>query len=41
MRGIKIPLQDFAIKIQGELMREGWAYLWDTMVVRKIELLRP
>ena len=23
MRGIKIPLQDFALKMQGELMREG------------------
>ena len=23
MRGIKIPQQDFALKTQGELMREG------------------
>ena len=23
MRGIKIPLQDFALKMQGGLMREG------------------
>ena len=33
MRGIKIPLQDFALKIQGGLMREGGAYLRDTTVV--------
>ena len=32
MRGIKIPLHDFALKMQGGLMREGGAYLRDTMV---------
>ena len=34
MHGIKIPLQDFVLKMQRELMREGGggggAYLWDT-----------
>ena len=41
MRGIKIPQQDFALKMQGELMREGGggggggggAYLRDTTVL--------
>ena len=36
MRGIKIPLQDFALKMQGGLMREGgricgtlrYIYVW-------------
>ena len=28
MHRIKIPLQDFAVKMQGR----GGAYLWDTMV---------
>ena len=33
MRGIKIPLQDFALKIQGGgLCVRGGAYLRDTMV---------
>ena len=33
MRGIKIPQQDFALKRQGGLMREGGgAYLRDTTV---------
>ena len=34
MRGIKIPLQDIALKMQGGLMREGGggAYLRDTTV---------
>ena len=32
MHGIKIPLQDFVLKMQGELMREGGAYLRDTTV---------
>ena len=32
MRGIKIPPQDFALKMQGRLMHEGWAYLRDTTV---------
>ena len=36
MRGIKIPLQDFALKMQGRLMHEayarGGAHLRDTMV---------
>ena len=34
MHGIKIPLQDFALKMQGGLMHEGGggAYLWDPMV---------
>ena len=31
MRGIKIPLHDFALKMQGGLMREGGrGYLRDT-----------
>ena len=34
MRGIKIPPQDFGLKMQGGLMREGGgAYLRDTMVI--------
>ena len=32
MRGIKIPLQDFALKMQGGLKRMGGAYLRDTTV---------
>ena len=34
MRGIKVPQQDFALKIPGGLMREGGGgvYLQDTMV---------
>ena len=33
MRGLKIPLQDFALKVQGGgLMCEGGVYLRDTMV---------
>ena len=32
MCGIKIPLQDFALKMQGGLMRKGGAYLRDTTV---------
>ena len=33
MRGIKIPQQDFALKMQGGgLMREGGAYLRDITV---------
>ena len=32
MRGIKIPLPDFALKMQGAYARGG-AYLWDTTVV--------
>ena len=32
MRGIKIPQQEFALKMQGGLMHEGGAYLWDTTV---------
>ena len=32
MRGIKIPQQYFALKMQGGLMREGGAYLRDTTV---------
>ena len=31
MRGIKIPQQDFALKMQGAYARGG-AYLWDTTV---------
>ena len=30
MRGIKIPQQDFALKMPGGLMRGGEAYLRDT-----------
>ena len=33
MRGIKIPQQDFALKRQGGLMREGGVYLRDTTVI--------
>ena len=33
MRGIKILLHDFALKMQGGLMREGGAYLQDTTVI--------
>ena len=35
MRGIKIPQQDFALKMLGGLMREwgGGAYLQDTTVL--------
>ena len=33
MRGIKIPQQDFGLKKQKGLMREGGAYLWDTTVL--------
>ena len=33
MRGIKIPQQDFALKMPGGLMREGGAYLRDTTVL--------
>ena len=33
MRGIKVPPQDFPLKMQGRLMREGGAYLRDTTVV--------
>ena len=32
MRGIKIPQYEFALKMQGGLMREGGAYLRDTTV---------
>ena len=32
MRGIKIPKQDFALKMQGGFMRKRWVYLQDTMV---------
>ena len=32
MRGIKIPQQEFALKMQGGLMREGGAYLRDITV---------
>ena len=33
MRGIKVPLQDFACtKIAGGAYARGGAYLWDTMV---------
>ena len=34
MRGIKIPPQDFALKMQGEFMRGGGAYLRDTTVIQ-------
>ena len=38
MHGIKIPLQDFALKMQGGgLMREGGAYLRDTTVIHVVE----
>ena len=34
MRGIKMPQQDFALKMPGGLMREGGgAYLRDTTVI--------
>ena len=33
MRGIKIPQYEFALKMQGGLMREGGAYLRDTTVL--------
>ena len=33
MHGIKITQQDFALKMPGELMREGGAYLRDTTVL--------
>ena len=33
MCGMKIPPQDFALKMQGGLMREGGAYLRDTTVL--------
>ena len=33
MHGIKLPLQDFALKMQEGLMREGEAYLRDTTVI--------
>ena len=33
MHGIKIPQQDFSLKVQVELMHEGGGgYLWDTTV---------
>ena len=32
MSGIKIPQQEFALKMQGGLMREGGVYLRDTTV---------
>ena len=32
MHGIKIPLQDFAPKMQGGAYARGGAYLWDTTV---------
>ena len=32
MRGIKIPLQDFPLKMQGGFMCEG-SYLWDTTIL--------
>ena len=32
MHGIKISQYEFALKMQGGLMREGGAYLWDTTV---------
>ena len=35
MRRIKIPLQHFALKMQGELMREG-GYLQDTTVHARV-----
>ena len=35
MRGIKIPQQDFALKMPGGLMHEGGAYLRDTTVYIK------
>ena len=40
MRGIKIPQQEFALKMQGGLMREGGggAYLWDTTVLTALEV---
>ena len=36
MRGIKIPQQDFALKRQGGLMREGGVYLRDTTVYNTV-----
>ena len=33
MHGIKIPQQDFALKMQGGAYARGGAYLWDTTVV--------
>ena len=39
MRGIKIPQQDFALKMPGGLMREGGAYLRDTTVEISAALL--
>ena len=39
---IKIPLQDFALKIQGGLMCErGGGYLWDAIVDRQVILNGP
>ena len=38
MCGIKIPLQDFTLKMQGGLMREGGAYLRDTTVLAGLAL---
>ena len=32
MRGMKIPPQDFALKMQGELNARGGAYLRDSTV---------
>ena len=47
MRGIKIPLQDFALKMQGRggggggggAYARGGAYLWDTTVIVTSQLL--
>ena len=39
MRGIKIPQYEFALKLQGGLMREGGAYLRDTTVIRNREAM--
>ena len=46
MRGIKIPLQDFALKVQGVLMREGGRicgtlrYIYVSYVVRPVHAYR-
>ena len=32
MCGIKIPQQEFTLKVQGGAYARGGAYLWDTMV---------
>ena len=41
MREIKIPPQDFALKMQGGAYARGGVYLWDTTVIQNFKRLLP